>query len=482
MDLIRLIDNLRSLVTETSWVEFKHNNFNPVMIGEDVSALANAAAIAERGSAYMLWGIHNETHDILGTAENLQTIKIGNEELENWLRHQLSDNADFTYQNVEYSEGRIVGVLTIPAAVVRPVAFKKEAYVRVGSYTKRLRDYPEVEAKLWDRLRNRNFEKQLALVDLTLQDALQKLDLGIYFDKTKTPLPSTIEAIGELMCKEKVLFHQDNGLFAISNLGAVLFAKSMSDFPRVSRKAVRVIQYHGVNRMRMVRENTGTKGYAVGLEGIIGYIQALTPADEPIEGVFRDPQPAYPEIAIRELVANALIHQDLSVTGAGPLVEIFDNRIEISNPGECVIAIDRIVDSPPWSRNEDVAALMRRMKMCEEAGGGWDKAVLACEEKYHPAPKLTKCEGGTRVFLFACADFASMTGEDRVWACYMHACIQYVQFDYLTNTSLRKRFGLTENLSGNASRVIHDAVMQKLIKAIDPNTAPRYMKYVPYWA
>jgi len=68
----------------------------------------------------------------------------------------------------------------------------------------------------------------------------------------------------------------------------------------------------------------------------------------------------YPEIAVRELVANALIHQDFSITGAGPMVEVFGDRVEITNPGEPLIDTLRFIDEPPRSRNEMLASLMRR--------------------------------------------------------------------------------------------------------------------------
>ena len=482
MDLIRLIDELRKQPTETSWVEFKHDNYKPEMIGEDISALANAAAYIGRSCAYMIWGVHDISHEVCGTSESLQTLRAGNEELENWLRHNLSGNADFDFERVEYNPEVYVGVLTIRAATRFPVAFKKEPYVRIGSYTKKLRDYKEVEARLWDRLRNTNFESQLSLSDLTIQDAIGKLDLDVYFEKTQTPMPSTIEELGRLMCAERVCYRQDNGLYSITNMGAALFARAISEFPRISRKAVRVIQYNGANRMHMTREYTGTKGYAVGLDGLIGYLQAMTPADASIKGAFRGSSYAYPVIALRELVANALIHQDFSISGSGPLIEVFSDRIEISNPGECRIELDRLIDSPPWSRNEDLAALMRRMKMCEEAGGGWDKAVLSCEEQLLPAPRMEKYESATKVSLYAAERYEDMTLEDRIWACYTHACILYLDRKHLTSSSVKKRFGLEKVAGSTISKLLKKAVERGCIRVFDPGVGDRAISYVPYWA
>ena len=478
---ILLINELVKLPSERSWLEFKKDNYKPEMIGEDISALANAAAIAERSHAYMLWGVDNNTHDIVGTKYDLQTLKKGNEELENWLRHKLSDNVNFEFRCVDCNDVK-VGVLKIDAAVLRPVTFDKTAYVRIGSYTKKLGDCPEVEASLWDRLRNVNFEGQFAKTDLQLDEAVNMLDVGVYVDKTNAKMPSSLDEIGIMLCSEGILVRQDNGLYAITNMGAILFAKRFSMFDRLSRKAIRVIQYRGINKLNMMREMTGAYGYAVGFEGLIQYLMAITPSDMPIEGGSRNTRTEYPEIAVRELVANALIHQDFSKTGTGPLIEVFDNRIEISNPGKCMVEVKRLVDSPPKSRNEQIAALSRRMKMCEEAGGGWDKAVIACEAMHLPAPRVNVYDESFKVTLKTKIAFSNLLLEEKLWTCYLHACIKFIQGEHMTNSSLRARFGIGDSLQASISRVIKECVDGNLIKPLDPSTAPRYMKYVPYWA
>ena len=153
-----LVRELIKLKNEVPWVEFKHNNYKPEMIGEDISALANAATLNEKKYAYMLWGIEDDTHEIVGTDYNLQNLKKGNQELENWLRGLLSDNADFDFKTIEI-ENKNVGILIIYNAVSFPVKFEKIEYIRIGSYTKKLKDYPTVESQLWDKIKNIRFEE-----------------------------------------------------------------------------------------------------------------------------------------------------------------------------------------------------------------------------------------------------------------------------------------------------------------------------------
>ena len=181
-NLDKLVNELRKLPTETQWLEFKHNNYTPDMIGKDISALANSASLYEKSCAYMLWGIDDETHEIVGTDYDLQTLKKGNQELENWLRSLLSKNADFEFHTVQMAEEKRVGVLIIYKATNQTVMFDKVDYIRVGSYTKRLSEYPAMQAQLWDKIRNSRFEERYAKQDMKLEDALRMLDYSVYFD------------------------------------------------------------------------------------------------------------------------------------------------------------------------------------------------------------------------------------------------------------------------------------------------------------
>ncbi len=480
-----LIKELIKLPNETEWLEFKHNNYNPEMIGKDISALANSATLGEKSCAYMIWGIHDETHDILGTDYDLQTLKQGNQEIGNWLRSLLSKNVDFEFQTVKM-KGKTgivnVGVLIIYKATNQPVMFEKVEYIRIGSYTKKLNEYPAIKTKLWNKLQNTKFEELYAKEDLEIGEALALLDYTTYFDIKGEPQPTDSQGIAHYMLEEGLISKQDNGLYAITNLGAILLAKRIADFPKLSRKAIRVVQYKGNGRTEMLKEDVGIKGYVAGFEGLIKYIGALIPSKEMIVEALRTKETAYPIIAIREAVANALIHQDFSVTGTGPVVEIFDNRMEITNPGTPLVDVRRIIDNPPKSRNEKLAELMRRLRICEELGTGWDKMVVACELSQLPAPRIDLYQENTKVTMFSEIPFTSLSPEEKLWSCYLHSCIKHVQGEHLTNKSLRERFGVKESSSASISRLIKEAVDKEMIKPLDPETAPRYMKYLPWWA
>ena len=121
-----LVKELCRYDNETEWREFKHDNYDPHMIGRDISALANSAALHEKSCAYMLWGVDDSTHEIVGTKYNLQTLKKGNQEIGNWLRSLLSSNVDFDFETVEIDTEKgiaTVGVLIIYKATNQTVMF-----------------------------------------------------------------------------------------------------------------------------------------------------------------------------------------------------------------------------------------------------------------------------------------------------------------------------------------------------------------------
>lgn len=477
-----LITELRKLPKETTWVEFKENENNPEDIGEYISALGNSAALEGKANAYMVWGIEDVTHEVVGTAFKPSIAKgKGNEDLENWLVRLLTPRLHFRFDELTY-EGKPVVLLEIPRASGRPVQFQGVEFIRFGSYRQKLKDYPQIERELWKIFESTPFEELIAMERVDGPDALALLDYSSYFDLLKQPLPGDRNAILARLAEDRMIVLNQAGGWDITNLGAIVFAKNLDSFKGLNRKAVRVIVYEGKGRLKTVRERDGRKGYASGFAGLIEYVNALLPRNEVIGKALRKEVPMYPEAAVRELVANALIHQDFSVTGAGPMIEIFDDRMEITNPGRPLVNTARFLDTPPRSRNEALASFMRRVGICEERGSGVDKVVFETEFYQLPAPIFETFEESTRAVLFAHKALKDMEREDRVLACYLHACLRYVERNPMTNSSLRARFGIEERNSAIASRIIRETMEEQRIKAYDPEQGKRHAKYVPFWA
>lgn len=476
-----LVAELCRLPKETEWVEFKENNANPEEIGEYVSALANSAALAGKTSAYVLWGIEDGSHRVVGTTFSPVAVRVKGQELDSWLLQLLTPKIEFQFHEGRV-EGQCVVILEICRSVREPVRFQGQEFIRVGSYKKKLKEFPEKERQLWRIFDQTPFEDGIAGDRLSADEVFKLLDYPSYFDLMELPLPEGRDGILNALKADELIRRGETGEWCITNLGAILFARKLDAFRGLRRKALRIIQYKGTSRVETLREHTEPRGYATGFEDVIAYVNGQIRTNEVIEQALRSTVPMYPELAIRELVANALIHQDFFVTGAGPMIEIFDDRMEITNPGAPIVATDRFLDSPPKSRNEALAAMMRRIGACEERGSGVDKVVSQTEFYQLPAPLFEAPGDNTRAVLFSHRPLTKMDKTDRVRACYLHACLKYVNREYLTNSSVRERFGIEPQNIAAASRLIKEAVDDGVIAPYDADAAPKLMKYVPWWA
>lgn len=479
---ISLIERLRQLAnTETEWLEYKENNCDPQLMGEYISALSNSATICNKEKAYMLWGINDETHEIEGTTFSPKKMKRGNQEIENWLAGSLKPRVDFKFVEVFTDKGKVV-VLEIPSAVNTPTSFKGTEFIRMGSYKKKLREFPEKERKLWLAFEQKPFELRTAMENVSESKVTELLDCAAYYTLMKLPLPSKRSAIIHNMVDEEFIREMDNGNYEITNLGALLLAKNLNVFAHLKRKAVRVIKYKGNGKTNAIREQIFTKGYAIQFDDITDYVMTLIPQEEEINTGRRVEHIMFPRKAIREMLGNMIIHQDLTAHGSGPIMEIFDTKIEASNPGTLLVDVNRIIDTAPHSRNEAIASFLRIVRICEERGSGFDRMEEGMRDLTIPAPKVECGEDFTRTKLYWYANLNDWKREDKIRTCYLYTCYCYVNEIEVANSVLRERFGVEEKNKAIISRIIKDTMNAGYIKLSDVNVAPKLRRYIPYWA
>lgn len=477
----RLLDELLSSGRENECVEFKQNKVDAEEIGEYISALSNSAALHGKRAGYLVWGIEDGTSRIVGTGFRPSKTKVGNEELENWLCTHLFPRIHFEFAELRLDGLQLVFLKVRPAAHT-PVRFRDREFVRVGSYKKLLRDYPEKARVLWSTLSTTPFEAEIARDGCSEDDVLGLIDYVSYFELMGMPLPDNRAGILERLAAESVIARRGDR-YDVSNLGAILFARDLEQFRSLARKAVRVVSYRGKGRLEAIREQVGRRGYAVGFSGLVSYVNTMLPRNEVIGQALRREVPMFPELAIRELLANALIHQDFRVTGTGPMVELFADRIEITNPGVPLIDVLRFLDHPPQSRNELLARFMRRLNICEERGSGIDRVVFQMELYQLPAPEFVVMGSHTRGVLYALMKLSEMQASDRIRACYLHACLRHVEGEPMTNATLRHRLGIADQNYSIASRIIRETIEAGQLKAHDPtSSSKRHARYLPFWA
>ncbi|MDA8001253.1 MAG: putative DNA binding domain-containing protein [Alphaproteobacteria bacterium] len=453
---------------------------NGDVIGRCVSALANSAVLAGQTKAYLVFGIEDESRMVRGTDFHPDNKKIGNESIRHWLVNRICPRLNVEFCDVRVN-GKTVWVLIIEPAYDHPVAFGDARYIRIGPNNRKLQEFPEKERALWLATGRRGFEDAAAEHSQSQSQVFEKLDIPGFFELKGTPAPGNEEEIIGQIAAAELIREDGEGGYDITNLGAVLFANDMKQFPSVSRKAVRLIEYSGTSKIDMKREKEHQKGYAAGFRDLLKEVEEKIAQPEEIREGVRTTPLAYPRDAVREILVNALIHQDFSITGAGPMVEIYSDRMEIYSPGGSLIDEDRIIDDHR-SRNEKLAEVARNLGLCEERGSGLDRALGKVEEMCMAPPEFLMSQNSVRVILFQVKEFRRMTKEEKARACFFHCVLRWVGNDYMNNRSLRDRFGLPEEKYQSVSAVIADSVEKNRIKRASPDQGRRYASYIPYWA
>jgi len=328
--LHKLLEELVKQPRESEWVEFKHNYHSAEEIGERISALSNGACIHHQDYAYLVFGVEDGSHQVIGTTFKAKTAQHKNGDLEHWLAQRLNPRIDFEIEEFDYN-GKHISMYVIPATHNQPVEFKHNAYIRVGTITRKLNEFPEKARKIWRKGPVKVFEERIAKERLSAENIVELLSTQSYFELLSIPYPSVRSGVLDRFISEGFIIKK-RAAYSITNLGAILFAKDLKEFPGLKRKSIRVIIYDGKNKLKTIREQIGVKGYAVGFEGLVNWVNSQLPTNEVIGRALRKEVRMYPESAIRELIANALIHQDFDEKGF-PMIEIYSDRIEISNPG-----------------------------------------------------------------------------------------------------------------------------------------------------
>jgi ATP-dependent DNA helicase RecG len=462
------IDFWRQAPSEHQRLEFKEakTQFDSRRLHEYCVALAN------EGGGNLLFGVADKPpREVVGTQAFPDTVTAAEK-----LFQALGFRVDL--EDVAHPQGRVL-VFHIPS---RP---RGTAYHLDGKYLMRAGEalVPMSE----DQLRRIFAEgepdwlEEHARTNLDAQAVIELLDTQTFFELLKLPYPTERAGVIDRLVRER-LIDESNGAFTIRRLGALLLAKRLDDFPDLARKAARVVVYSGASKLETRLDQVGTKGYAVGFQGLVRFVMTQLPQNEVIEDALRKEVKLVPEVVIRELVANALIHQDFTIGGASVMVEIYSNRVEISNPGDPIVPVERFIDGYQ-SRNERLADLMRRMGICEEKSSGIDRVVQAAEAFQLPAPDFRTGHRRTVVAIFGPRPFEDMDRNDRVRACYQHCCLRYVTGEKMSNQSLRDRFKLPEEKAETASRIIRDCTDAGLVKLDNPESgSKRYARYLPFWA
>ena len=463
-------------LNELDWKESLSPNNNKLK--QHICAFSNLP-----GGGFMIFGVDDKTALPIGVSREKANLIV--EKLSSLGRDGVDPLVNIDH-SIETFRNKELLFIHIKESAVKPVHIAgktiEDSFIRSGGTTRKASRH-EIGALMLNS-KNPTFEELHASKLLNEIEVITLLAYDVILELIKKPIPSDIKEIMHWLEEEKMIKNIDGKGYYITNFGALAAAKDLNKFDGLRRKAVRLIKYEGKTKTSGSIEYPGSKGYAIGFEGLIKFVKGLLPGSEVIKHALREETAIYPEIAIRELIANILIHQDFTIRGAGPMVEIFEDRIEFTNPGKLLPSknIDRLIRTTPESRNEILASAFRRYNICEERGSGFEKAVTAIELFGLPPLKFEEGENYFKVVMYSPKTFAKMSRKERIEACYQHSIIQYYGNGGFNNASLRKRFGMHDKQVSQISRLIKEAIDAGKIKSKDNEESKKYSLYVPYWA
>lgn len=387
-----LVDRLRSLPTETEWFELKRSRCSPQELGEYLSALANSACLSPRPRGYLVFGIDDDTHDVVGTRFDPYSAKgKGNQDLLPWLTTGLHPNLGFEIRVLEHPDGRVV-LFEVTPARDQPVTFYGKAFVRVGTSKTELSRHPEKARALWTRGSDWSAEVcEAATIDDLDPDAVSKA--REQFEVKHPAQAAAMRSWDErtFLNKARVM---KQGL--VTNTALLLLGRSEAATllsPSVAK--ISWILKDAENR-EMDYEHFGPPFLLAG-DRLSKRIRNLTIRALPSGTLFPQEITQYDPWVIREALHNAIAHQDYRRQARIVVVE-FPDRVIMTNVGEFLPGdIETVIqqDAPQAIyRNPFLADAMVELNLIDTQGGGIKRMFETQRRRSFPLPDYDLTEPG----------------------------------------------------------------------------------------
>lgn len=396
-ELLAILEQLRSRPNEGATVEFKSNLNEPKAIGEYISALANAAALAGHSRAWVVWGIEDGTHKVLGTVfDPFKTKGEGNQTLIMWLQHLTTPRADFEFHVVEHPDGRVV-MLEIHPARSAPIAFQGTRYIRVDSHKVKLSDHLDKEARLFEALGVKGDWTGEIVANASLDDLdpdAIEFARARFIDYLLRSEPDTgrhdrIRAEAEawdvptLLNKAHVTKQGRITRAALLLLGRDEASHFLSPADtkiswilRGEKNETISSQHFGLPFIRSTDE-------------VFRRVRNLQVEYMPDGSLFPTPVTQYDAWVIREALHNCIAHQDYGLGGKVNVVEHPD-RLVFTNLGSFLPpSVEWMLEhqSPPEHyRNQWLIDAMVRLRMIDQIGSGIRRMFQTQRDRFFPLP------------------------------------------------------------------------------------------------
>ncbi|MGP5211444.1 RNA-binding domain-containing protein [Psychrobacter alimentarius] len=383
--------------TEQEWLEFKHNFHSTEEIGKRISALANGACLSGKKFGYLVFGIEDGTHNIVGTSFSPKTKKAkGNEDLEHWLVSRLSPKIHFTIHELQI-DGKAVVLFEISAATDTPISFLHEPYIRIGSFTKLLKQYPDQSRKLWQN-RADDWSAEICH-EATLEDLDPKaiaVARQVFAEKNKR-LAEDIKGWDDItfLNKAKITIRGQ-----ITNSAIILLGHYESTYFLSPAQAHITWILKGTDGIEKDYQHFEPP-FLLALDEVYNKIRNLNYRYMPAGTLFPEEVQQYDPYIIREALSNAIGHQDYQLGGRITVVEKEDSTLIFQNSGEFIPkTIENVLlqDAPEVSyRNPFLVNAMVNLNMMDTIGSGIRTMYQIQYKRFFPLPDYELSDNRVRV-------------------------------------------------------------------------------------
>jgi ATP-dependent DNA helicase RecG len=383
---------LQSLQAENEIVEFKEakNGYDFGKLGKYFSALSNEANLQKASCAWLVFGVENNQHKIVGTKFRTKRSELDN--LKKEIADKISNRLTFIeIHEIILEEGRVILFEIPPAPKGLPIAFEGHYYGREG-----------------ESLGALNIDE---LERIRVQSTLEDWTAAIVADATITDLD--IDAIK----KARIEFTKRNPKYAQEmhtwNDAKFLDKAKLTIKGKITRTALILIgkeeAEHYLGSFVKIRWNLKTvtnqdKSYEVYSIPLILAVDEVYRTIRNLKYVylrdgtlFPDEFLRYEPFNIREPLNNAIAHQDYSKKGYINVVEFEDDHLIFSNYGSFLPkSIEDVVlrDTPEENyRNPFLVAAMKNLDMIETQGGGIRKLFNFQKQRFFPMPDFDFSDG-----------------------------------------------------------------------------------------
>lgn len=367
---------------EGKTLEFKENLKSLTQVIKTIIAFANTAG------GIIVAGVQDRTKAIIGITNPLdEEERLANAISATIAPLLIPDIETQTFRNKELIIIRVPHV--VGPYYIKSEGVEKSAYVRFGS-TNRVADISTLET-LKLLARNISFDELPAT-----ESTIESLNLELIED--------TFKNVGKSVSEEKIKMlgitvNYANKVYP-SNGGILIFG--LNRFKLFPDAMVRCARFLTTTRETIVDQIDIKEDLPTSINSAISFIKRNTRTGLEIGPIRSTQIPEYPAVAIREGLMNAVLHADYAITGTSILIAIFEDRIEMTNPGALPfgLTLEAALAGSSKLRNRVIGKIFRELKFIEQWGSGFRRIIDACIQRGLKLPKFEELGNQFRLTIY----------------------------------------------------------------------------------